>query len=917
MSCHFSLCKKGGHKMLKIDNAIYDTNKVICRNISVFDTSERGLLSQNILAQLRNFIEYIVQKVYSNGVDTDPNDYQNKKAAWEFVKTKGDLRFLSKFHNLLQKSVSHYTFDEGGSERLMLKYYEYLLKIKVFLKSKYRMDVLENIDDFPLNLDDNLMEYYKKIAVRIVKPSHYATQNPYNDRAYIQKIKPFFVKHHIFYEVTFTVASDKASKFDRVIAFTSLDLSDNYAVKLSIHNDAIDVLGKVMPIQIIDSWEVSIRPCEVNRFADFFGSHAQIGTSNNEFRNLMRFLTITRLSLVDLVVSSDSYYSWAKAKCTKEAKVTHIFDLLDKSRDLIKDNEPGSNIIRYFLHKMNNKVMRHQYSRESCERLSNLHLCWGCIPFDQMPYATSLIKHNPRIYDLFECINSSNREYEFLARTIQNNTEQGGVLFTPLSELERFEDINDLIRKYNSLVYAKKHAERYLKIYKDHLYMKGYVDDTTKIIEKLKELSSTGMSGYSNFVKSWLSKNPSYRIDSKEKLSAIKTIFSDSHVALIYGSAGTGKSTLINHISNLYNEREKLYLTNTNPAVDNMRRKVNASNCEFKTIAKFLSNYNTNTKCDILFIDECSTVSNKDMRNILEKATFKLLVLVGDVFQIEAILFGNWFSIARTFMPETSVSELSRPYRSTNERLLTIWDRVRKLQDDILEPLVKGKYTVRLDESIFEHSEEDEIILCLNYDGLYGINNINRFLQSSNPNTEIVWGINTYKIGDPILFNESDRFAPLIYNNMKGRIKDIETTENKIRFDIELDIAITDWEAEDYDFTLVGTSDKGNSIISFWVDKYLSTDDDTDSSDAIVPFQVAYAVSIHKAQGLEYKSVKIVITNEVEELITHNIFYTAITRAKEDLKIYWTPETEKKILEGLSLRNYKKDAALLATMQNV
>lgn len=50
----------------------------------------------------------------------------------------------------------------------------------------------------------------------------------------------------------------------------------------------------------------------------------------------MKFLTDTRMSLVDLVISSDSYYSWAKAKCTKEAKVTHIFDLLNKSRDLIK-----------------------------------------------------------------------------------------------------------------------------------------------------------------------------------------------------------------------------------------------------------------------------------------------------------------------------------------------------------------------------------------------------------------------------------------------------------------------------------------------------------------------------------------------------------------------------------------------------
>lgn len=902
--------------MLKVDEAIYDTNKVICKNISVFDASERGLLSQNILSQLRNFVEYIAQKVYSKGSDTDPNDYQDKIAAWEFVKTKGELRFLNKFHNLLQKSVSHYTFDEGGSERLMLKYYEYLLKIKVFLKEKYNMDVLENIDDFPLNLDDNLMEYYKQIAVRIVKPSRYATPNPYNDRAYIQKIKPFFVKQNFFYEVTFSVANDKASKFDRVIAFTSLDLSDNYAVKLSIHNDVIGVLGKVMPIQIIDSWEISVRPCEVNRFADFFGRHTQINAGNNEFRDLMKFLTETRMSLVDLVTSSDSYYSWAKAKCTREAKVTHIFDLLDKSRDLIKDKAPGSNVIRYFLHKMNNKIMRRQYSGNPCEMLSNLYLKWGCIPFDQMPYATSLIKHNPRVYDLFECINSNNREHEFLARTIQNNTEQRGVLFTQSEDLQKFDNIDNLIRKYNSLVYYK-HKERYIYTYKNHLYMKGYVDDTTKIIKKLKELSSTGMSGYSDFVESWLSKNPSYRIDSKEKLDALKIIFSDSRVALIYGSAGTGKSTLINHISNLYNDRKKLYLANTNPAVDNMRRKVNAGNCDFKTISKFLPDYNTNTECDILFIDECSTVSNKDMRSVLEKSTFKLLVLVGDVFQIEAILFGNWFSIARTFVPETSASELSKPYRSTNKRLLTIWDRVRKLQDDILEPLVKGKYTVKLDESIFEHSEDDEIILCLNYDGLYGINNINRFLQSGNPNPEIVWGINTYKIGDPILFNESDRFAPLIYNNMKGRIKDIEPTEDKIRFDVELDIAITDWEAEDYDFTLVGKSDKGNSIISFWVDKYRSTDDDDDSSNAIVPFQVAYAVSIHKAQGLEYKSVKIVITNEVEELITHNIFYTAITRAKEDLKIYWTPETEKKILEGLSLRNYNKDAALLTELKSL
>lgn len=846
--------------MLKIDQAILDTNGVICRNISKFDASERGLLSQNILSQLRNFVEYIAQKVHSNGRDIDPNNYEHKKDAWEHVKTRGNLRFLSKFHSLLQKSVSHYTFDESGSERLMLKYYEHLIKIKMFLHDTYALEVLENIDDFPLNLDTNLMEYYEKIADRIKVPSRYAKRNSYNDRSYIQKIKPFFVDHRVYYEVTYTIANDKASKFDRVIAFTSIELSDNYAVKLSVHNDYIKVMEKVMPIQIIDDWEVSIRPCEINKFADIFGQHTSIGTGNKEFRALMELMTETKMSLVDLVTSSEMYYTWAKAKCTKEAKVTHVFNLLDKSRELISDNAPGCNIIRYFLHKMNNKVMKRQYYWVECEALSNLCLKWGCIPFDQMPFATSLLKHNPRIYDLLECIDTTGREHEFLARIVKNNTEQQGVLFTPLSDLSKFDDIEDLRKKYNSKVYYK-HTERYMKIYKDYIYIDGYVQDTSEIIKKLKELSQTGIFGYTNFVESWLMQNTSYRIDSEEKLLTLKNIFAYSQVALIYGSAGTGKSTLINHISNLYNQRKKLYIANTNPAVDNMRRKVNADNRVFMTIARFLSEYNNDTECDILFIDECSTVSNKDMRAILQKATFKLLVLVGDVFQIESILFGNWFSIARTFIPETSVSELTKPYRSTNEELLTVWDRVRNLDDAILEPMVKSKYTVYLDESIFEHSIEDEIILCLNYDGLYGINNINRFLQSNNTNPAVGWGINVYKIEDPILFNESERFAPLIYNNMKGRIRDIEPTDDRIRFDIELDIAITEWEAEDYDFSLVGVTDNGNSIISFWVEKYKRTDEDDDSSDAIVPFQVAYAVSIHKAQGLEYNSVKIVITN--------------------------------------------------------
>jgi superfamily I DNA/RNA helicase len=152
---------------------------------------------------------------------------------------------------------------------------------------------------------------------------------------------------------------------------------------------------------------------------------------------------------------------------------------------------------------------------------------------------------------------------------------------------------------------------------------------------------------------------------------------------------------------------------------------------------------------------------------------------------------------------------------------------------------------------------------------------------------------------------------------MKGRIVGIEILDSgkpteQIQFDLELDKVINGVDAFDQDFVLLNSADNGNAVIRFCVNKLKSTDEDDDgSSIAIVPFQVAYAVSIHKAQGLEYNSVKIVITDEVDELITHNIFYTAITRAREKLKVYWTPEVEKKVLTRIKPRNNSKDVALL------
>jgi hypothetical protein len=107
-----------------INKKILDIDKNISKNISKFDDSERGLLSQNILSQLRNLVELIFLKIY-NQIENKSlvPIYDNFQIAQKYVKRIGTLQFLGKFHNLLQISTSHYTLDENASERLMLKYY--------------------------------------------------------------------------------------------------------------------------------------------------------------------------------------------------------------------------------------------------------------------------------------------------------------------------------------------------------------------------------------------------------------------------------------------------------------------------------------------------------------------------------------------------------------------------------------------------------------------------------------------------------------------------------------------------------------------------------------------------------------------------------------------------------------------------
>lgn len=894
--------------MTTVTNQIQSANEAICRNIESL-ADQRALLSQNILSQLRNLVEGIAVLLHTGLPDAEFN-YPAVEPGLAFVRSKAKFSFLGKFHKLIQKSASHYTLDGDASERLMLKYYEYLHRIRCLLQDNCGITVLANLDAFPIDLDPSLREYHEKIAARIEAVRLSRLDDIPRDRYYIRKTRPFFVGGCIYYEVTFCRAVNKVSKFDRIIAFTDIDMTEKYAAMLTLQRDSIEVLGQTMPITIIREWDVSIRPCEFDNFARLLGITMTARTNSPEYQYLMHWLTVCSESLVDLVEMPDKKYSTVKAKITEGSK-PQIFLILDEVRRIVKSGTPGHNVFRYLMLRMHNQIIKPLYYQKGCGLLSGMKLPYSCIPFDTMPFCTSLPGHNPRYRDLVESLDTAGRNHELLVRRVKNNVERHGILYTPVDDLEEFGDINNLISTYNDRLY-RTHTERQLVHDKGHVFIRGYENETVFIVEKLQEYSSSRIDGYTQAVERWLDET-SRSIDDPAKKNALRLLFSQSRVALIYGAAGTGKSTMVNHIAHYFNDKQKLFLAHTNPAIDNLKRRVTAQYSAFRTISSHIHRKPTDPEYDLLIIDECSTVSNADLIEVLNKTSFKLLVLVGDVYQIESIQFGNWFGIIRSFIPKTSVFELTTPYRTTNNSLLEFWKRVRDIDDDIAEIMAHNGYSTVLDRTLFETQGQDEIILCLNYDGLYGINNINQFLQSSNSSAAITWRDSTYKIGDPVLFNETERFRPVIYNNLKGWIIDIKQAPGRIQFDVELDRPLSEFDVGGDELEWIG-----GSTVRFSVYDYDDTsDDDDDSLSTTVPFQVAYAVSIHKAQGLEFDSVKIVITDANEEDITHSIFYTAVTRARDRLQIFWTPETQQGVLKRLRRSSNSKDVALLASRRGL
>lgn len=865
----------------------------------------RDKLSKRLLTRLKDLS---AAALLLNSLKQTP-DVTSIRLAWEQALLNRSTKYLSDFYKGMQFVDLHIP-EEGQSERLMLKYYDFLWDIRAFLLENYNLSVLKNLEKFPRQINSLDEEYYA-MAAAAVQQSDSNESSWSAVRYYVQKQEPFYVEGKRYYETTLQLTGIYATKYNRITVYTRERISTHYSVQIKYINTALTLWNVISPIKVVTQWKVSIDPHCLNRLAAILKMPAKLNSKYGEYRELMDFLTETGLSLLDLIDLKEVNLS-ALLEPIYAKTNTHIFqDIITRLHNDYRCGveKKGGNVIRYLLTHLREETLEAVYPvypNNEWTACSELLLSKKCAPFDQNPFISNLVGSKTSTpgftSTLIRAVGRQRCHTAWPYLYLRQQIARTGELYFPMGTALSSQKVAD----YNNSLDLWEREQGYeIKQSGEWLYIDAYERSTLSILKKLLYDSQCENNGQEAFNAHFLRENKdSFTDPLKEK--AVQNVFVRSRLLLIYGAAGTGKTTLMNYISDLMSAKNKLFLTKTHTALQNLKRRIinPGAGATFSSIDRF-ARQKEQPEYDVIFVDECSTIDNRTMERFLQKIkpnTF--LVLAGDIYQIEAIEFGNWFFYAKDIVQtEGAKIELLDTWRTKDANLKDLWSEVRNRKELITEKLViNGPFSENLGENVFKHLAADEVILCLNYDGKFGLNNMNNYFQSANPNgPAYVWQEWRYKVGDPVLFNETKRF-PSLYNNLKGRIVAIQKNNDQILFTVDVERFLTENDCLNEEIVFVQSTPTGTRIrFSVYAYEDSKTEDNEElRKKTVVPFQLAYAISIHKAQGLEYDAVKIIIPSSNAEKITHGIFYTAITRAKKILKLYWSSETMQAVVAGFS-----------------
>lgn len=753
----------------------YQCNEISCFIEDLHDSPQyRDEVSRRIVRDLNDLCyATLILNAYKNG-------YTNvsEKLAWEVSQLRVDTRYLCNFLRGL-KYINRRIPKEGQAERLMLKYYNYLWEIRRFMRENYNKSILENLEKFPLDLDTVDSEYYEKVAKQI-ENIDLTKRNVRVSRYYVHKITPFFVNGERYYEITLQLAGVYSTKYNRVTVYSKMTITTYYSIQIAYTETELELWGIRNNIKVLNDWKVAIDPTCLNKLSKMLMKHTKINRNYQEYVNLMEFLTETGMNLFELINMRKERFSQIYNRVFGTTN-THDFGdvLIQIRREYSKSScKVGKNTIGYAMLHMRDEILEDLLPNKFYpKRISEkLFVSSRCYPFEKNPMIANLVgtktskKDKESIIELLDDSKVVSLVQPYM--TIDNLISETGELLFKKSEIGS----DAVIENYNTSLDDWERDKGYFIIEKEGLVtIASYYDTTINILKRLLQLTHNVSLDRQEENERFI-KNCGIKFDDIDKKIALKHLFVNSNIMLIYGAAGTGKTTLINYISRMFGNARKLYLTKTHTALQNVIRSLdkNIDNCDFEIIDS-ITRSNSAVIHDIVFIDECSTIDNRTMELLLGKiSNDALIVMSGDIYQIESIDFGNWFFYAKDIVKAKEASiELSSTWRTEKEELKGLWKAVREKSTIVTEMLsMEGPFSENLGENIF-HLDEDEVVLCLNYDGKFGLNNMNQYFQNANTNSKAFsWEEWSYKIGDRIIFTNTRR-STLLYNNLKGTIINI------------------------------------------------------------------------------------------------------------------------------------------------
>lgn len=492
-------------------------------------------------------------------------------------------------------------------------------------------------------------------------------------------------------------------------------------------------------------------------------------------------------------------------------------------------------------------------------------------------------------------IQAGNEGHIYLPKElVQSRTAQ--LLGVGLEDIEQY--LMDLAVDRKIVVKQEKEQER---VYSASSY---YIEMSTA--RMLCDLNITGEIDDQVILKkiTAIEKQPEMYLDEMQKKAVIEAV--RCGLLIITGGPGTGKTTTINTLIS-YFESEGLQILLAAPTGRAAKRMTEATGVEAKTVHRLLEisglseesgavggfgrNAQNPLEADVIIIDEMSMVDAYLMHALLDAVTVGTrLIMVGDMNQLPSVGPGSVLKdmIQSGCIPVVS---LTRIFRQAQESDIVVnAHKINRGEPVLLDNKSRDFFFLKRDDaniiiSIVIQLVRDKMPRYVNakmYDiqvltpmrkGLLGVERLNKILQEYlNPPDRT----KTEQEQNGILFREGDKVMQ-VKNNYQLE------WEIRGRYGIPMEKGLGIFNG---DMGIIREINKQTERVTVEFDEQRMVEYPYSGLEEL---ELAYAVTIHKSQGSEYPAVVIPLLSGPKMLMTRNLLYTAVTRAKQCVTLVGDP----------------------------